>query len=281
MMKRSKALSSCLIIFACFLFLATACKKQNLEKDDESGNYVSNELSAKDDFAIEYTNELANEYTISFYNSSRLSHLPWSNDFSFDTINVQNMFDTSLQDRINENIRQAMTSWIEGKVVNATSVDLYIYCHNEKYLSFANSFEYSDRRLDYIKDYITIDMKTGNRVMLNNLVRIDAEFVEHIQKTNLVKESINSMAYGGAEGNWEYLNKFTIDELINELEECSYTQKQVIQEGYATVDESLGPLILRKSFYLRDGKLVIVLDYDKHITLNLDDISDFLKVEKW
>lgn len=70
-------------------------------------------------------------------------------------------------------------------------------------------------------------------------------------------------------------------DLLKKLEECSLTQEQVIKAGYASVDETIGPLVFRNSFFLQNNTLVIVLDGDFYITLCLDDIADFLKVEKW
>ena len=71
---------------------------------------------------------------------------------------------------------------------------------------------------------------------------------------------------------------------MEELNKCSYTQEEVIQEGYYPVEGSIGSLLFRNSFFVREGMLVITLYQggdERFVTLDVDDIEDFLKVDKW
>lgn len=286
MMMPSTILNKIKLILALIMLTATTgCSMSN--NNAETGK---NTLSLGE--AVNSTGKDSDkEYIITFRNSSDFyvlkgsqpENVYWSNEFSFPVIQLRNMQDTVVTEITNENIEKAMTSWISGKVVKPSSVDLSIYCHSEKYLSFVNSFKYASRRVDYIKDYITIDMKTGKRVMLNDLVEVNEAFVEHIQEDNIAKASEYSVETldTDEEKLWEYLKEMEPSDLLKKLEECSLTQEQVIEAGYAPIDETIGPLVFRNSFFLQNNTLVIVLDGDLYITLCLDDITDFLKVEKW
>lgn len=107
------------------------------------------------------------------------------------------------------------------------------------------------------------------------------------------------MEFDSVEENlWEYLKEFTPDELLDVLEECSKTQEQAIEDNkiYENGYENIGPLMYRSSFYLRSSRLFIVIGNKKtikssrdrkdavdsiHLTFELDDTADFLKVEPW
>jgi hypothetical protein len=279
-MKRLKVLSR--IIICIIMFLITACSTVNFENGAKPYKHEPNLSSDKDKSTTKNIEEPTKGYTISFFDSWLINDLPWSGDLPFKIIRLENMLESSIQEVANKSIKDSMTSWISGKAVNASAVYLDIYCHSPQYLSFLNSLEYTGHNFDYINDYITIDMKTGKRVQLDDLIEINEEFVDYIQNNSIIQKSINPERFGGTpEYLWEYLNKFTRNELLEELYICSKTQEQVIQEGYYTIAESIGSIIFRNSFYLQNNKLIIVLDGDKHITFFLDDIINFLKVEKW
>lgn len=265
MMMQSKLLSNIIFCSILMLLIFTAsCAAADIENGQTNND------------------EINSDYTIGFRNSSSITNWSLKDKISFNLIELYNMPDKTIEKVANESIENAMTSWIGGKVLLASSIDLFIHCHTSSYLSFKNTFEYSSGRLTYLEDYITIDVKTGKRVMLNDLVVINREFVEHIQKNNLAIGSGRAEQYDSiAENIWDYLNKFTSDDLLNEIKECSKTQDVIIQEAVYTIDESIGRFLFRNSFYLQSNKLILVLEGNIHITFYLDDIEDFLKVEKW
>lgn len=237
--------------------------------------YTKNEKKHKE--------ETTSIYTIAFRDSLLGEKLKWSNDILYKVIEPRHYSeDWTLEEKAFESIDRAMTSWISGLVLDATDAHLEIYCHSANYLSFVNSLEFSYRRIDYIHDYITIDMKTGERVMLDDIIRIDEEFVEFIQNNDVLQKTISDIRYGA---DLETLNDYTSEELLDELKACSKTQQEIIEEGYCSIEDSIGPLLKRNSFFLRENQLVIVIGYapsdEHHFVYNLEDISDFLKVEKW
>jgi hypothetical protein len=225
------------------------------------------------------------EYSIIFKNSSNFSILKnlkienfyWIDDLSFNIIQLQDIENSSVAKKLNQNIKTAMTSWIAGKVVAATEIDLSIFCHSDNYLSFKNSFKYDKGRVDYIYDYITFDVKTGERVMLDDLIEINSEFAEYIL-FDYFDNNINAEENDCA---MEFVKHFEADELLKYLEECSLTQEEIIRNGYFPIDKSIGSLVFRNSFYIKRNTVVIVLQGNINLSICLDDIEDFLKVEKW
>ena len=219
-------------------------------------------------------------YSISFKNTSELYGLPWNaDDFAFNIIRVKDMINFDFQNTVNDNIEMAMTSWVGGRVVHADRVNLSITCHSSRYLSFINSFIYESRRVDVINDFITIDMQTGQRVFLNDLIEINEEFARFLQvNQHKIKTPPEPMWQAPPD-----LFLFSTSELLEELYKCSYTEEQWIEDGYYSLDDSIGSLIFKNSFFLREGQLVITIEKggEGYITLDIADIDRFLKVEPW
>lgn len=265
-MKQSNIFNK-LIIYIIFLLLLTAC---NTNKFEESNIISIKEKKDTDCY-----------YSISFEDTSSIVDLPWANDLSFDIIRIHDMPEenATLQTIINTNIKIAMTSWINGKVLNTDAVNLSITCHSSRYLSFVNSFMYESRDIDVINDYITIDMLTGQRVYLNDLIEVNEEFVNYLRENASKIKAPPHPFWQGVPN----LNEYSPSELLEELNRCSYTQEQLIQNGYFSIDDSIGSLLFRNSFFLREGMLVITLEQggESLITLDVDDIEPFLKVDKW
>ena len=206
-------------------------------------------------------------YAILYIDSSdllTLNDVPWADDFSFSIIQVEGMEDTTLQKQINENIQYAMTHWIEesfyieGVVILEQDYKPTVYLQSDRFLSFSNDLFYSfSRRTDRVYDVITIDMRTGEKIMLNDLVNINTLFVERIIEMD--KLGILPTDAG---------------ELLKTLSPVSLN-----------IDEAM----FITSFYLKGNQLIItphrdgglLLEELYHIAIDLNEISEFLLVEKW
>ena len=92
----------------------------------------------------------------------------WNDELSFKVIQVKYKDNPILEEKINQVIRNESIHWIKGKVIPASSMSLEIFCHSIEYLSFGNFFEYNNSKTDFIQDYISIDLKTGEQVTLND-----------------------------------------------------------------------------------------------------------------
>lgn len=225
--------------------------------------------------------EESNYYSITLINTSDIKGIAWSDELSFDVIQIEYSpeEDGQFQNTVNETIKTAATSWIKGKVLKAYDVDLTITCFSPKYLSFINSFAYEGQVVDYIKDYVTIDMRTGKRIYLSDLIDINKEFVNFLQgDTYRIIEPPHPM--------WQSVSSlldYSYSELLEELNKCSYTQEQWIKSDYYSISNSIGSLLFKNSFFLREGMLVITLEQggEKYLSLDVDDLEPFLKVDKW
>lgn len=243
-------------------------------------------------YAIEYnknnnksSENLVTEYSITTIDSTYIhKELEWENNVGYKIIKVEHMSDYSLEQKINASIDYAMTSWISEYILYADTANLQIYSHSTNYLSFLNYLKFQDKDTYYVHDYITIDLKTGERVMLDDLVEINEEFVEYIQNNNCNTKTINDARYSPHP---DTLKEYTTEELLQELKECSVSRQEAIDNQDSAKKNIHKPLSMRRnSFYLRDNQLVIVIAYptglrESHYAFNLDDISEFLKVEKW
>ncbi|MDL2302212.1 hypothetical protein LJC58_07650 [Lachnospiraceae bacterium OttesenSCG-928-D06] len=263
------------IIPIMFLVLLMGCN--NTKPTDEVSKITP---TAGNSGEVEKNTDVQDYYSIIFVNTSKIKDLLWSEEFSFDIIQIEDMSKetASLEDTINTNIKEAMTSWIEGKIFNVDSVDLTITCHSSRYLSFVNSFVYESNQVDVINDYVTIDILTGQRVYLCDLVEINEEFVTYLQENPDKIKTPPQPLWQGID-----LSEYSPSELLEALDKCSYTQEELIRNGYYSIEESIGSLLFRNSFFLRNGKLVITIEQggESFITLDVEDIEDFLKVDKW
>jgi len=216
------------IVGMVLLLLLTAC---STDKNEERSNASIDE---KEDL---------NDYEIFFKNTSEMEDLPWADNFSFDVIQIQDMYEEilPLESTVNANIKKAMTAWINQIALNAAEVNVTITCHSPRYLSFYNFFRYKKGEF---KDCITIDMLTGQRVFLNDLAEINEEFVSFLQEnTDKVKEAPHPY--------WQTidLNDLAPLELLVELYKCSYIKDHWEQEGGYSIDDSEVSSIFNNSFF--------------------------------
>lgn len=228
------------------------------------------------------------DYAMAVRQSKYLGDDWMDNDFSFDYIVVERMSNTSVEEKANKTIEKAVSPWLKGVYSQALEVGFKIYEHSSQYLSFGNSFVFgSSKQRDYVYKFITIDMKSGKRVMLDDLVEINAAFVEYIRNNKLAEASKRTDAneIDSVEENlWKYLEDFTPDDLLHALEECSEKQEPDAAKTGSDYSKTIDSLMHTNSFYLKSGKLVIVIGNGKggiHITFKLEDIRDYLKVEPW
>jgi hypothetical protein len=231
--------------------------------------------------------ELADDpgYTVNLVNVSSLlnpAEVSWVNHLSFNIIQVEGMKNEALQEKINKNILEATTHWIEdAESYNADTAPLIpsdencpdIYLQSTSYLSFSNYFGiYNPRRYDAIIDVVTIDMKTGEKVKLTDLFNVNISFAGKIITL------LNDI--------WYRTERITNpDDLLTLLEKASLNNLE-LDKGMST---RVSAVVSRISFHLREGELrisfhhqgALLLEDFNDIIINVDDLEDFLLVDKW
>jgi len=192
----------------------------------------------------------------------------WMENFSFITVQVSGMDDKNLQNAINESIIKAMTEWVNDLTGFVVPLGIYpvIHFQSDRFLSFSHEFAvFSLERGDNVINVITIDMRSGERVELRDLVDVDIDFAKkllalndaHLQETRAAQSS---------EG------------LLSQILEASHGNS-----------DSLGEIMFRASFHLEESRLNFTFHGQGGLlmcelpgmTVYLDDIADFLLTEAW
>jgi len=222
-------------------------------------------------------------YEIVFVNISHFldtEEIYWfKENLHFEIIQVVGMEDKNIEQKINESIVKAITYWMNEDILENSTVDFDIFLQSERYLSFVISFEYVTNRINHLREFITIDMISGDRVMLHDLIYVDEEFAKYIRINNIAKTPDTESSTIFIHDIWVSYDRLYYLENCELLE---HLKKASIIPNELELDD-LEELIFRNSFYLKENFIVIVYAniFPLHIKFNLYDIENFLKVEKW
>ena len=115
------------------------------------------------------------------------------------------------------------------------------------------------------------------------MVKIDSAFVDYLRESDIVLSAGESEFFDSvAENLWGWLKEMSHEEVLSRLDECSETMEEIIDKGYAPIYETIGPLVFRNNFYVKPGKLILWFGgLGKRLTIDVEDIEEYLKVEKW
>ena len=214
-------------------------------------------------------------------------------------LQVENMCDEKLQERINASLFDAQVSWVKWEVLNSQGgFPQYVYLKSRRYLSFMNNHYFiyyyppgHYKEGDYISysimDFITIDLSIGERVFLNDLIDASDGFVNRIRQPGVILATSDADIHfdNNAELLTEWVSEMADTELYARFIECSKSMNEVASAQPDFPERRAIALVDRDSFYVEKGKLVLVFvgahDLKHRITLEIDSIEDFLLVEKW
>ena len=250
-----------------------------------SENLVKNEVSLR----LDYESNMCFDEQIEMY---RVSVLPYvladttqnQDGFEMYIVQVYDMSESYLQSRVNEVLVSSSTSWISGAMLNSKAALPIVNHQSIRYLSVLYRYEFeSGGMYRYVEDYVTIDMLTGNRVFLKDFVNNNDEFMGLVRQPGIALASGNSIQFdGNAENLWKWLSEMSNAEIKKRLDDCSKDQRMIIDEGFFSIDDSIGSVLFRDNFYIEQGNLVLVLGgWDMRVTLGLESIGSVLMVEKW
>ena len=200
-------------------------------------------------------------------------------DDSFECIQVREMEDEQLQQKINESFMMVMPYmrrvWLpeaDYTSYDHISYETTIHLQSSKYLSVEYHFEtyyaVNDRMLNSVTVGVTVDMETGETVCLDDLVRLDEEFATTVKNCKVLKcDAWGSMS---AKKNTKNLYKGWA---------YTYTSHLVwMYEAYTK--EHLYQKYQWQYFYLEEGYIVFD-DGADHNKIDISRLDDFLLVEKW
>ena len=187
--------------------------------------------------------------------------------------------DYQLAVKVNNTIVEATTSWITAIILYPREHLMQIMCHTDRFLSILEWYEFDIQSFtNQIFDYITVDMQTGERVFLDDLVIVNDEFIDLLKKGDIVRPTYNTMQYDGNVNNLrQWLDEISLDDLKGLLDECSKDMPEF------TYEDSVFELIFRGNFHLEPGELILTFGngIDHNFTIPTSEIKQFLKVEAW
>ena len=265
-------------MFSILSIVFVACNNSYFSEHDIT-NLSTIESKLERTFEFEPLTAVESTYNTFFIDSSYLLNpldVPWAEHFSFSIIQADNMNDNELQRKINMSIIEAMTHWIEETYYSEGTVYLIPSIHNnpmihlqsERFLSFSNHFDLlNPNRGDSVIDVITIDMSTGERVMLNDLVDVCIEFAERLSIMGVLPR---------------WMEILDADNLLEELQLASLYNDELGNWG--------SDIMIRTSFHIEENRLIInrhsqgrltIDELCNQVIINLCDIVDYLLVEEW
>lgn len=180
-----------------------------------------------------------------------------NNPFNLKYAQISGLGNESLEHQINQNLKLSMTEWINKDCEWAEKFQIDVTYKTSKYLSLRYQIEWKDSRgEDYMSTFIrigvTIDMQTGERVYLDDL----------LTDTESLKQKLINYYYDN--GFSSPIKSEEADEMIHN---ASIPEKVYLEEVNKTdplvYEFMLSYLRTKPSFYLTDNKIVITRDeYD-------------------
>lgn len=202
-------------------------------------------------------------------------------DDSFECIQVREMEDEQLQQKINESFMMVMpymrSVWLPE--ADYTSYETTIHLQTPKYLSVEYHFEtyyaVNSMMLNSVTVGVTVDMETGEAVYLDDLVRLDEEFAEYFIKKDVARRE-----------KWSVWTAEEMTELANEIyaDMGAVSVLRIFMDLSKEKESRDYEVHIRGGiyFYLEEGCLVYNHgDGLVRTRIDLKDIKDFLKVEMW
>ena len=150
-----------------------------------------------------------------------------------------------------------------------------VHFQSDRFISIEKSYLTHDRHCNVFSKYMTLDVGTGNQVLLRDLVNTNEAFIELLKRGRIGDDPITVISdyinFEG-EGILDRLGKMEQEEIQRMIDDCS-----VVKDAFSIVHSN--------TFYVMQGKLILAFAQDCNpricLELDLSDIAEFLKVEPW
>ena len=190
--------------------------------------------------------------------------------------------DKDKERKINEAL-EANERWSDkGMIYEAGTSYPVIYCHSSRYLSVMNYRWFEQYPPNSLYYYLTIDMQSGEKVRLDDLIEFSQEFIEYLRFGQFIEPEWPEFD-APSKTMQDWLITLTDDEIIKELIECSKDQTDFYDN--AEDKYNIYPMFYRNAFYVEDNRLIIVFSKSNEsecsLIAHVNDIEEFLKVPKW
>ncbi|MDR1156826.1 MAG: hypothetical protein LBK75_00750 [Oscillospiraceae bacterium] len=201
-----------------------------------------------------------------------------TDNYSFEYLQITGLEDEERQNKINQALKEASTGWVVDNIVDAEYVKSTVLFQSEQYLCVSQTFYFPEERIDSDREIcFIIDLKNGERVFLDDLVEVNDAFVEKFQHGDILYATGD---FDPGEATPFIRDQYRTDppeDVLDKLQKCSIDPKETIRE------EGLTPFI-NYAYINASGQLCFSFfpsTTAAEIFVFLDDIEEFLKVEKW
>jgi len=219
-----------------------------------------------------------------------MSEYHLTEDYSFYIIQVGGMYDLELQEKINNSLKQYLYMLRRLSVVGDryTAFEPIVYLQSSRYLSVGNRFALflgENRRPALSANmYKTVDMETGELVFIDDLIEINDDFATLVRTGGILRQDdtgdwaitrtdiINQHFYSRENSSilrmFESLSRGNMHRLreVNDIRDLNYLDFRGLSDNFV---------------HLEPGAIVFSEHSTGPIRIYLEDIEEFLKVEKW
>ena len=190
--------------------------------------------------------------------------------FSHEYVQISGLDDKTISTKVNDQLKRAATAWVYKypNISHSTPERPYVHYQSNNLLSVGNTFEFSGRKYIYSRIHITINLKTGEIMKLNDIVKMDNAFINLIKNGDIVR------AAGGADDT-EILDA----NLRVKLEEMPINDfLEIINRCSQNIDITGA---LDNCFFLEGECIVIKINdsWVNDILIPFEAIKEYIKVE--
>ena len=175
---------------------------------------------------------------------------------------ISGLANEDLENKINQTLKSSIAEWINKDCEWMEESQLAVKYKTSKYLSLCYTIESKDDKNNlstYTRIGVTVDMQTGDRVYLNDLIK---------DTTNL-KQKLVSYSYGN-----EISPPIDSEEADKIIHRASISEKEYFEEIYKTdplvYDFMFTYIRVKPPFYLTDKQLVITRNENEFNDVYID-----------
>lgn len=147
-----------------------------------------------------------------------------------------------LQNQINEVLLQAAIEWLKDDCLWASNSGIEITCQTEDYFSYTYMHDMSDNSGTYCYG-VTINMKKGTRLSLDDFLTIDDTFMEKLAVYDY---------------NDEFVYPLSMEDAETMITSVLMTELEYLGANWSEGENVMGVMMYKSSFYIEPGELVII-----------------------
>lgn len=236
-------------LFVVMIMLFAGCKSSNV-------------INGQTDKPVESKSNNVTDYKVNI--KEYVAYNEENNSFKVKYAQISDLGNDSLENQINQTLKSSITEWINKDCDWVERFQITIKCKTSKYLSLCYTIEWGNPRGEdlvgtFTRIGLTVDIQTGDRVYLNDLIKDTAN----------LKQTLVNYNYGT-----EFSPPIDYEEADKIIHYASISEKKYFEEIYKTdphvyifMKSYLG---LKSSFYLADKQLVITRDENEFNDVYID-----------